>query len=142
MLVMTRKFVREPVNNKISFEYKVDGASCRRGSRSSCSNGLYVYINGKQTLKVDTQFHWTKMEATNLTRVRNSLYFYCFSSWVENVGPFLSLCINGLIHSFFKGLNQIKFVYHKSCTRERVLDVAYIRHIAFVSISRCLNLYF
>ena len=62
MLVMTRNFIRKNSSeNKISFEYKVDGAGCRRGNKA-CSNGLYFYINEKQKLKADMQFQWKKFE--------------------------------------------------------------------------------
>lgn len=98
MLVLIRKFLLPESENKISFEYKVDGANCRKGSES-CSQGLHFYINGVQVLKKDTQFNWVKYES--------------------NIKP---------------GVAKLKFVYHKSCTRDPILDVAYIRHISLVGV--------
>lgn len=61
ILVVSRTFLLPDDHNKVSFEYKVDGASCRKGSKS-CSQGLHFYYDGKLLLKSDTQFHWKKVE--------------------------------------------------------------------------------
>lgn len=61
MLTLRRTFLLPNKSSKVSFEFKVDGASCRKGSES-CSQGLHFYINGRQVLKSDTQFHWKYVE--------------------------------------------------------------------------------
>ena len=61
ILVVSRTFLLPERHNKVSFEYKVDGASCRKGSQS-CSQGLHFYLDGKLLLKSDTQFNWKKFE--------------------------------------------------------------------------------
>lgn len=100
MLVMTRKFVRNESNNLISFDYKVDGAACRKGSSGSCSHGLYVFVNGKQYLKKDTQFHWKKMEIPNLKPV----CFVVFNSFI-----FCYLCVPNFV--LLEGISRSIFIF-------------------------------
>ena len=54
--------------NSISFEYKVDGAACRRGSLV-CSHGLHVFLNGKKKLQADLQFQWKTKTINNINPV-------------------------------------------------------------------------
>ena len=60
IMSIQRNFQFPDGQNKISFEYKVDGMECRSGS--SCVRGFRVLINGKVQLYAATQFHWTKFE--------------------------------------------------------------------------------
>ena len=61
ILVVSRTFLLPDDKNKVSFEYKVDGAACRKGS-ASCSQGLHFYVDGTLKFKADTQFNWKKVE--------------------------------------------------------------------------------
>lgn len=66
--MLTRNFVGQPGENRITFKFKVDGAPCRRGS-TVCSNGLYFFVNGERKLKKDVQFMWKEFSVDDIKPV-------------------------------------------------------------------------
>lgn len=55
-----REFVQEE-GNFIQFDFKVDGAPCRKGV-SVCTNGLKFFIDGTKMMHVDLQFQWVTVK--------------------------------------------------------------------------------
>ena len=71
---MSRDFKREE-GNFIQFDFRVDGAPCRRGV-SMCMNGLKFFIDSVELLHVDKQYQW-RTRRFNLTKgIHNFKWVY------------------------------------------------------------------